>query len=49
MNVLTFDTHKAVTALKQAGCDETQAEAGANTMGLTRAAIAMQEIINVHT
>ena len=33
MSALAFDTHKAVTALKQAGFEETQAEAVVNTMG----------------
>ena len=33
MSALAFDTYKAVTALKQAGFDETQAEAVVNTMG----------------
>ena len=33
MSVLAFDTHKAVTALKQAGFEETQAEAVVTTMG----------------
>ena len=33
MSALAFDTHKAVTALKQAGFEEAQAEAVVNTMG----------------
>ena len=33
MATLAFDTHKAVTALKQAGFAEPQAEAVVNTMG----------------
>ncbi len=33
MSALAFDTHKAVTALKQAGFDEGQAEAVVNTVG----------------
>ncbi len=33
MSALAFDTHKAVTALKQAGFEETQAEAVVTTMG----------------
>ena len=33
MSALAFDTHKAVTALQQAGFEETQAEAVVNTMG----------------
>ena len=33
MAALAFDTHKAVTALKQAGFAEPQAEAVVNTMG----------------
>lgn len=33
MSTLAFDTHKAVTALKQAGFDEGQAEAVINTVG----------------
>lgn len=33
MAALAFDTHKAVTALKQAGFEEGQAEAVVNTMG----------------
>ena len=33
MSALAFDTHKAVTALKQAGFEETQAEVVVNTMG----------------
>ena len=33
MSVLVFDTHKAVTVLKQAGFEETQAEAVVTTMG----------------
>ena len=33
MSALAFDTHKAVTVLKQAGFEETQAEAVVNTMG----------------
>ena len=33
MSALAFDTHKAVTALKQAGFDEAQAEAVVTTMG----------------
>jgi len=33
MSALAFDTHKAVTALRQAGFEETQAEAVVNTMG----------------
>ena len=33
MSALAFDTHKAVTALKQAGFEEPQAEAVVNTMG----------------
>ena len=33
MSALAFDTHKAVTALKQAGFEEVQAEAVVNTMG----------------
>ena len=33
MSALAFDTHKAVTALKQAGFDEVQAEAVVNTVG----------------
>ena len=33
MSALAFDTYKAVTALKQAGFEEAQAEAVVNTMG----------------
>ena len=33
MSALAFDTHKAVTALKQAGFAEAQAEAVVTTMG----------------
>ena len=33
MSALAFDTHKAVTALKQAGFEEAQAEAVVTTMG----------------
>ncbi len=33
MSALAFDTHKAVTVLKQAGFEEAQAEAVVNTMG----------------
>ena len=33
MSALAFDTHKAVTALKQAGFEETQAEVVVSTMG----------------
>ena len=33
MSALAFDTYKAVTALKQAGFDEPQAEAVVTTMG----------------
>ena len=33
MSALAFDTHKAVTVLKQAGFEETQAEAVVTTMG----------------
>jgi hypothetical protein len=33
MSALAFDTHKAVTVLKQAGFDEAQAEAVVTTMG----------------
>ncbi len=33
MSALAFDTHKTVTALRQAGFEETQAEAVVNTMG----------------
>ena len=33
MSALAFDTHKAVTALKQAGFAEPQAEAVVTTMG----------------
>ena len=33
MSALAFDTHKAVTALKQAGFEEAQAEAVVSTMG----------------
>ena len=33
MSTLAFDTHKAVTALKQAGFEEAQAEAVVTTMG----------------
>lgn len=33
MSALAFDTHKAVTALKQAGFAEPQAEAVVSTMG----------------
>ena len=33
MSALAFDTHKALTALKQAGFEETQAEAVVTTMG----------------
>ena len=32
MSALVFDTHKAVTALKQAGSDEGRAEAVVNTV-----------------
>lgn len=33
MSALAFDTHKAVTVLKQAGFEEAQAEAVVTTMG----------------
>ena len=33
MSTFAFDTHKAVTALKQAGFEEAQAEAVVTTMG----------------
>ena len=33
MSVLAFDTHEAVLALKQAGFEESQAEAVVTTMG----------------
>lgn len=33
MSALAFDTHKAVTLLKQAGFEEAQAEAVVTTMG----------------
>ncbi len=33
MGALTFDTHKAVTSLKNAGFDEAQAEAVVATLG----------------
>ena len=39
MSALAFDTHKAVTVLKQAGFEEAQAEAVVNTMARPWAAM----------